>query len=206
MKTPLHYQLSEYDCGPTSVLNAMSFLFEREQIPPEILRNVMLYCLDCHGLDGTAGKLGTSASAMMFLSNWLDNFGKVGILPISSRYLSGEMVYLGSSSSVNDALQRGGVAVVRLFTDEWHYILMTGIDGENIYAFDPYYQTEPFEQEDIALVTDKPFSHNRIIPARYFNSTKESLYAFAGTENREAVLIFNEDTKITAEDTVEYFI
>ena len=38
MKNPLHYQLSEYDCGPTSMLNAMSFLFSREEIPPEIVR------------------------------------------------------------------------------------------------------------------------------------------------------------------------
>ena len=65
MKNPLHYQLSDYDCGPTSVLNAVAYLFEREDIPPEILRNVMLYCLDCHSFDGAPGKLGTSTSAMM---------------------------------------------------------------------------------------------------------------------------------------------
>ena len=29
MKNPLRYQLSEYDCGPTSMLNALAFLFER---------------------------------------------------------------------------------------------------------------------------------------------------------------------------------
>ena len=42
MKNPLRYQVSEYDCGPTSLLNAVSFLFEREEIQPEILRNIML--------------------------------------------------------------------------------------------------------------------------------------------------------------------
>ena len=114
MKNPLYYQLSDYDCGPTSVLNAVAYLFEREDIPPEILRNVMLYCLDCHSFDGAPGKLGTSTSAMMFLSNWLDNFGRVGIMPISSSYLAGDRVYLGSASSINDALKRGGVVVVRL--------------------------------------------------------------------------------------------
>ena len=41
MKNPLHYQLSEYDCGPTCMLNAVSFLFEREEIPPEVIRNIM---------------------------------------------------------------------------------------------------------------------------------------------------------------------
>ena len=52
MKNPLHYQFSEYDCGPTTMQNAISFLFEREEIPPEILRNIMLYCLDCYSSDG----------------------------------------------------------------------------------------------------------------------------------------------------------
>ena len=43
MKNPLHYQLSEYDCGPTAMLDAISYLFDREEILPEIIRNVMLY-------------------------------------------------------------------------------------------------------------------------------------------------------------------
>ena len=60
MKNPLHYQLTEYDCGPTSLLNAVNYLFEREEIPPEIVRNIMLYCLDCYGADGVSGKSGTS--------------------------------------------------------------------------------------------------------------------------------------------------
>ena len=29
MRNPLHYQLSEYDCGPTSMMNALAYLFER---------------------------------------------------------------------------------------------------------------------------------------------------------------------------------
>lgn len=81
MKNPLHYQLSEYDCGPTSMLNAVSYLFERDEVPPEIIRNIMLYCLDCYSTEGVAGKNGTSRMAMMFLSNWLNGFGQIGQLP-----------------------------------------------------------------------------------------------------------------------------
>ena len=58
------------------MLNALAFLFEREDIPPEAVRNIMLYCLDCYGSDGVSGKSGTSCAAMMFLSNWLNGFGK----------------------------------------------------------------------------------------------------------------------------------
>lgn len=55
MKTPLQYQRTEYDCGPTSVLNAVSYLFGREQIKPDILRQTMLICLDCYGAGGACG-------------------------------------------------------------------------------------------------------------------------------------------------------
>ena len=79
MKSPLRYQFSEYDCGPTTMLNAVSYLFEREEIPPEIIRNVMLYSLDCYSQKGEPGRAGTSRMAMMFLSNWLDGFGRASI-------------------------------------------------------------------------------------------------------------------------------
>ena len=35
MNNPLRYQMTEYDCGPTSMLNAISYLFPRDEIPPE---------------------------------------------------------------------------------------------------------------------------------------------------------------------------
>lgn len=206
MKNPMHYQITDYDCGPTSLLNGLSILFEREDLQPELLRNIMLYCLDCHSSDGIPGKMGTSCSAMMFLSNWLNNFGKLGLLPISSKYISEEKVYIGQSSLINDTLKRGGVVVARLFYDEWHYVLITGIKDDKLLLFDPYYRNEAFDDENIEVILDKPFEYNRIVPMEYFNSKEEKLYSFAGIETREAVLIFNENTKITQEDTIEYFI
>ena len=142
MKNPLRYQLSEYDCGPTSMLNALAFLFEREDIPPEAVRNIMLYCLDCYGSDGVSGKSGTSCAAMMFLSNWLNGFGKIGRLHISTQYLSGPAVNFGQNSRLRDALRCGGAAVVRLHFDGEHYVTLTGIDENDIVrVFDPYYLT-----------------------------------------------------------------
>lgn len=38
MDNPLRYQMTEYDCGPTSMLNAVSYLFRRDEIPPELTR------------------------------------------------------------------------------------------------------------------------------------------------------------------------
>lgn len=206
MKNPLHYQITDYDCGPTSILNGISFLFDREDIPPEIMRNTVLYCLDCHGRDGVPGKRGTSCSAMMFLSSWLNSFGELGLLPVSSSHITGKKVYIGTDSLINDTLVRGGAVVVRLFYDEWHYVLITGIENDKVRIFDPYYREQPFENNSIEMVYDKPFEYNRIVPAACFNSEEKSLYSFGAFDTREAVLLFNNNTRITQEDTVEYFI
>ena len=106
MKIPLRYQMSEYDCGPTALLNAMSFLFDRAEIPPEIIRSVMLYSLDCYGMDGRACKAGTSRMAMMYLSNWLEGFSRATEFPLSCRYIAGCRVRVGRDSDINDALVR----------------------------------------------------------------------------------------------------
>ena len=206
MKNPLRYQLSEYDCGPTSMLNAMSYLFPREDIPPEIVRNVMLYCLDCYGADGGSGKSGTSRMAMMFLSNWLNGFGEAGYLAVSSRYLAGDAVHMRPSSAIRDALRRGGAAVVRLEYGGWHYVLLTGIQGDEVYLFDPYYQDEPYGDAEIRMVTDHPGEYNRVVPARYFDRESDEVYALGPIDMREAVLLFNERTKLTEENTIEYII
>lgn len=206
MKNPLYHQLSDYDCGPTALLDGVSFLFDRDRIPPEVIRNIMLYCLDCYGSDGVSGKSGTSWAAMMFLSNWLNGFGKVGRLPISSQYISGKNVNLSRQGIVCDALKRKGAVVIRLFYDEWHYVLLTGEQDNDILMFDPYYREEPYEQKDIRIDTEHPFSYNRIVPRQYFDREELGMYALGPAQDREAVLLFNDEIKLTAEKTIEYFI
>lgn len=214
MKNPLHYQLSEYDCGPTSMLNALSFLFEREDIPPEVIRNIMLYTLDCYSNEGHPGKSGTSPMAMMFLSNWLNRFRQIRQLDVKSEYITGEQVFIGNSSRINDALKRNGVVVVRLFYDVAHYALLTGVDEKNIYMFDPYYEEELGDdiythflpEGDVKLVLNQPLKYNRIVPFGYFNREQDLLYALGKFENREAVILYNKRTEKTPEKTIEYFI
>lgn len=68
-------------------------------------------------------------------------------MSVSSSYLSGDQVYVGSGSRINDILRRGGAVVVRLFLDEWHYVTFTGAEDGKIFVFDPYYEDEPYEEE-----------------------------------------------------------
>ncbi len=205
MDTPLRYQMSEYDCGPTTMLNAISFLFRRDEIPPEIIRNIMLYSLDAYGREG-AGRSGTSRMAMMFLNNWLHGIGRAGVLPIRSDYIQGDSVFVGEGGRLSDCLKRNGVAVVRLYFDVEHYVLFTGEQDGKIYLFDPYYEKTLSEGPDVVLTEAHPFSYNRIVPVSRFNHETHDLYALGEQEMREAVLLFNEHTMLTPEKTIEYFI
>jgi len=205
VNNPLRYQVSEYDCGPTCLLNALSYLFRRDDIPPEVVRNIMLYCLDSFGADGREGRNGTSRTAMQFLSVWLDGFGKTGRLPISSTFLTDGDVYLGEYSRIRDALRRGGAAVVRIDLTGWHYVLLTSIEGDEVRLFDPYYMAEN-TVEGVRFIADRPDAYNRIVSTALLEREVQTPYAFGPVEGREAVLLFNERTRLTEENTVEYFI
>jgi hypothetical protein len=143
---------------------------------------------------------------MMFLSNWLNGFGESGHLPVSSRYLSGEAVNFHQDSALRDALCRGGAAVARVDLEGWHYVLLTGIHEDRVCLFDPYFRDTPFEDGNLQIVADHPDAYNRVVPAEYFDREEREVYAFGPVETREAVLLFNQHTKLTEEKTVEYMI
>ena len=52
MKIPLRYQVSEFDCGTVSLLNAISYLFKSDEIPVELVRAIHLYTIDCYDSSG----------------------------------------------------------------------------------------------------------------------------------------------------------
>lgn len=51
MKVPLRYQITEFDCGTVSILNAISYLYEREEIPALLVKQIHKYMLDCYDED-----------------------------------------------------------------------------------------------------------------------------------------------------------
>lgn len=206
MKTPLNYQISEYDCGPTTLSNALSYLFKREEIPPDVIKHIMLYCMDAYSEKGEFGKHGTSSMAMMFISSWLNQFGKVKKFPIQCEFLSGKQVYLGQNSRMISALQQGGVVVVRLRHGWWHYVLLTHADHQHVYLFDPYYRKRAFHQAGIETIEDQPFAYNRKVSYEIMNSIGKDAYAMGAEDMREATILFNTTRKQTADTTIEYFI
>lgn len=205
MNNPLSYQASEYDCGPTALRNAISFLYERKDIPPEVIKYINLYCMDSYNQDGEPCKNGTSAVAMAYIASWLNQFGQMKKWPVSCQVLGKDDIYFGQNSRIIAALQQGGAAVVRVILDCAHYILLTGVEGEYVHVFDPYFWPHDFPDKRIITVLDQPQKLNRKIHWDVFNNEGKDFYNLGYREKRECILIFNKQTRLES-DSAEYTI
>lgn len=202
MKNLLNYQSSEYDCGPVTLTNALRYLFERENIYPDIVKAIMLYCLDSYNEKGEPCKRGTSKTDMLFLANWLNHFGEIKNFPISCKFLSGKDVTIEKDNQIYSALNQGGAVVLHLFLDVAHYVLLTGVEGNNVYLFDPYYEEvddpnldKEYSEPGIAFITDQPKRANRLISMEKLNRLTKGFYEMGPYDTREAVIIFNTSEK-----------
>ena len=142
---------------------------------------------------------------MMFLANWLNEFGKVKKWPINCSMINGENVHINQSSKIAECLGQGGVAVARVMLGGWHYVLLTGIDDKYVYLFDPYYRIKSFSIDGIEMIKDAPTKMNRKIRYDILNSEGRGHYALGKIEDRECMILFNKKTK-TSMDAIEYFI
>jgi hypothetical protein len=92
MKTPFRLQVSEYDCVPTTFINGISVLFDREKIPPDVIKQIYHYTLDTVDKVGRIGVGGTTWQAIQLLGTWLnDRSNKT--FPIATEYIWGENVH-----------------------------------------------------------------------------------------------------------------
>ena len=61
-------------------------------------------------------------------------------------------------------------------------------------------------EEGITFVTDQPKRANRIVSMQRLNRLSRGFYEMGEYENREALILFNQDARLLPEETIEYFI
>ncbi|GHU04463.1 peptidase C39 [Spirochaetia bacterium] len=194
MKTPMQYQMTEFDCGQSSVLNALRFLFEREEIVPEMVKHIEMYTLDSYNDKGEYGKNGTSKMAMMFLASWLNDFSKKRNFPLECEFLEMEEVVVTPDSKIAGALENGGVVVLRLVLEVGHYVLLTGVSGNKVEIFDPYYWVKKIDREGVEMLESSGLVPNRRVTFEALN-TESNIYSLGNIQKLEAVIIYNTETK-----------
>lgn len=190
MKSPLRYQVTEYDCGPTTMTNAIMYLFERDEIPPDLVRHIGQCTLDSFDETGHVGRFGTSGASIRYFGSWLNELRYAGLLPIESWYLEKDSVILGEGSELDNALEKGAAIVLHVFFNGYgHYILITGKDGEKYKVFDPYYSEKYLETSDISIIKDQPYSHNLLISKDLINKVTGEDYSMGTVNTREALVM-----------------
>ena len=190
MKNPLHYQSTEYDCGPTSLVNAFMYLFDREVLPPELIHKIYQMGTDRYGASCHANRGGTTRHSMHYIADWFNTYAEVTHFPVECRYISGPCVNLSPDGEIASCLKDGGVAVVRCFLDCDHYILLTGLEGSYVKVFDPYFEEDgTYDGTDIQMVSGHPCEYNRLVPAAQMDLEEPGDYTFSCWTKRHAVLI-----------------
>ena len=199
MKNELICQSSEYDCGPTSLTNALRFLFEREEILPGLLKHIWLMGNDTYCEKGCVGCHGTSKSSMRYMAAWFTEFGKGWKFPIAAEFLENEETEICPGSKTWACLERGGCAVMRCTAGGiGHYVLLTAIlpEGE-IGLFDPYAEEPDFKEPGRRVVRDQPKRMNRAVRYDLLNLQDLSDYAMGEMSKRENLLIWRTEEKET---------
>lgn len=188
MKTPLRYQITEFDCGSVSLLNCITYLFEREEIPAELVKAISTYTLDCYDEKGNLGQKGTSRKAVEYLARWITDFSDAKDLGIKCKYLSGQEVAL---DKIKKCIKSGGCVNLRTYQVCEHYVTITAIDDDAIYIFDPYYAVDGkyLHNKDITLINDHPKEFNKRVTLDRFLSESKKECALGPINKREVLLV-----------------
>ncbi len=188
MKVPLRFQVTEFDCGTFSLLNALSYLFEREEIPAMLVKAIYKYTLDCYDENGNLGAGGTSREAINKLTHWITKYANVNNFNLKCERLEGNKVTL---ESLINCLNNHGCVFIRCWQLTEHYVIITKIKGNYAYIFDPYYleKEEYIKDKDVKIILNKPFSHNRKVRLSRLFSESQKDFALGNVEKRECVLI-----------------
>lgn len=125
---------------------------------------------------------------MAILVHWLNSYAEAKGLDLMCERLEGENVTL---DEMKNCISKNGVAISRLFQECDHYALVTDIDDNFVYLFDPYYLDKTYydEDEQVKIVFDKPFNFNRKVSIERFLSEGHKDFALGEIAHRECVLM-----------------
>lgn len=195
MKNFLNYQSTEYDCGPTTVINGIRYLFEREEIPPALIKGIMMYGNDTFNDQGEGGKRGTSREAIHYLACWLNGFSKGCGFPLKAEALRQEEAALVPGSRTLQCVEEGGAALIYCWSGGYgHYVLLTSVEEDGIGLFDPYYEDDlvlTMEKDGARIVNDQPCRMNRVVRMEVINSTEKRDFAMGEWGQRANLLMWN---------------
>ncbi len=196
MKVPFRQQISEFDCVPTTIINGLSYLFHRSEIPPFVVHRVYKECLDIES------HRGTSSRAVQELGFLLSNYQEKRYrkFAVAAEYLQGDQVHFKRKSKIIRCLNAKGAALLCVHTAKgnWHYILALRLEDDWLHCHDPFPPTKQFINNDAVRIIQKCGQQeaNLIIRMDWLKKNFEDAQDLAGRkyilgnmEDRECLLL-----------------
>ena len=169
-------QISDYDCGSTSLLNALKYFYKKDEIPIDIIKIIYKNSLDSK--NKIIGDCGTSKKAMKKIVKKLNKYCDNHNFLLKFRYLEKELC---ENKNIKDCIDHNGIVIVRSILDLDHYYLITNIDEEYVYIWDPYLEERNFTYYNVKIEINK------------IDTEKEINYSLGNLNKRECILINKND-------------
>ena len=201
MKIPFRYQATEYDCVPTTFINALQYLFDRDEIPPVVIQKIMQYSLDTVNKRGEFGKGGgTTALAVQMILQWFESYSNKSFAFRRCEYLPQEQIHLRQGNKIMSCVNCGGVALLCVCFDNsgtyYHYLLALGVDEKDsgyLNFFDPYFRVKNFtnkESDSLQWLGNSDRQEpNLRISRRHLDSDSYTKYSMGPIHVRECCLL-----------------
>ena len=189
-KSPLGYQITEYDCATITFLNALRYLYNRDEISPGVIKYIMQESLDGKGYNGEIGRGGTTVTATVRIAEWLKENAKSEGMNIKVTILKGDD-YSIDNQYLKNAISLGGTAILRIYQEYEHYGLLTKLDNEFAYIFDPYYLDikEYDNDESVEIIKDKPFEYNRKVSLKRIREDSDKDFCLVKKDNSIIIVL-----------------
>lgn len=189
MRVPLRFQITEFDCGTVSLQNAISYLYTRETVPAELVRAISLYSFGCY--DNLGNKLNSvnCNNNISLMTQWFCDYVNSHDFGLNCRRYEKANVTI---YAMQYAIDRGGCVFLKSYLKDEEFIILTSMDENYVYLWDPYYlEMDYFKDDDsVTIVTDKPFDYNRRVSKERFCSFISNAYALGPMQKRDCVVIF----------------
>lgn len=190
MKIPLRFQITEFDCGTIALQNAITYLYDRENVPAELIRAISIYTVNCYDDKGNISVQGINREVMDNMTVWIDKFLKQSNFGLSCQRYIGNSINL---DSIKECVDRDGCALFKTFRNgNEHFVIITKIDSDDVYIWDSYYLGETYYdmERQISIIFNKPFHYNRRVSIDRFLSSSNKDFALGPIDSREC-LLFN---------------
>ncbi len=180
MKIPLRFQMTETDSGKTTLLNAICYLFDREDTDSSLIKSVY--------------KNTVNEDNILLKQESICDFAKK---ILSKKKYNLDLMLLNREEvnlkTIKDNLKdKNTCIIIHLYLNgKSHYALLTDIDNNYIYIFDPYYLDDVYFDEErmVEIIFDNPFEYNRRVNIKRFNNMTMSDFALGPLEHRECLII-----------------